>query len=93
LQSFSKMLLQRHWSNSDLSCLGYQGQNDTNRTNPICIASPKVAKSSKAVAPQSGAKQKFYCTVYCITLNSNCEAWIAFKNLKKILEDKVRSQN
>jgi hypothetical protein len=25
------------------------------------------------VAPQSGAKQIFYCTVYYITLNSNCE--------------------
>jgi hypothetical protein len=27
-----------------------------------------------AVAPQSGAKQIFYCTIYYITLNSNCEA-------------------
>jgi hypothetical protein len=44
------------------------------------------------VAPQSGAKQKFYCTVYCITLNSNCEARRASKISKKIVEDKVRSQ-
>jgi hypothetical protein len=44
------------------------------------------------VAPQSGAKQIFYCTVYYITLNSNCEAQSASKNLKKIVEDKVGSQ-
>ena len=37
-------------------------------------------------------KQKFYCTVYYITLNSNCEAQRASKNLKKIVEDRVRSQ-
>ena len=35
------------------------------------------------VPPQSGAKQFFYCTVYNITLNSNCEAQRASKNLKK----------
>jgi hypothetical protein len=40
----------------------------------------------------SGAKQKFYCTVYYITLNSNCKAQRASKNLKKIVEDRVRSQ-
>ena len=44
------------------------------------------------MAPQSGAKQIFYCTVYYITLNSNCEAQRASKNLKKITEDRVRSQ-
>jgi hypothetical protein len=44
------------------------------------------------VAPPSGAKQKFYCTVFYITLNSNCEAQRASKNLKKIAEDRVRSQ-
>jgi hypothetical protein len=44
------------------------------------------------VAPQSGAKQIFYCTVYYITLNSNYEAQRASKNLKKIVEDKVGSQ-
>jgi hypothetical protein len=45
------------------------------------------------VAPQSGAKQNFYCTVYYITLNSNGVAQRAFKNLKQIVEDRVRSQN
>jgi hypothetical protein len=44
------------------------------------------------VAPQSGATQIFYCTVYYITLNSNREAQRASKNLKKIVEDKVGSQ-
>jgi hypothetical protein len=43
------------------------------------------------VAPQSGAKQIFYCTVYYVTLNSNCEAQRASKNLKKIVGDRVRS--
>jgi hypothetical protein len=33
--------------------------------------------------PQSGAKEQFYFAVYYITLNSNCEAQRAFKNLKK----------
>jgi hypothetical protein len=37
-------------------------------------------------------KQNSYCTVYYITLNSNCEAQRASKNLKKILEDRVGSQ-
>jgi hypothetical protein len=32
--------------------------------------------------PQSGAKQIFYCTVYYITLNSNCKAQRASKNFK-----------
>jgi hypothetical protein len=27
-----------------------------------------------AVLPQSGAKEKFYCTIYYLTVNSNCEA-------------------
>jgi hypothetical protein len=44
------------------------------------------------VAPLSGAKQIFYGTVYYITLNSNCEARRASKNLKKIVVDKVGSQ-
>jgi hypothetical protein len=35
------------------------------------------------MVPLSGAKEKIYCTVYYITLNSNCEAQRAFKNLKK----------
>jgi hypothetical protein len=44
------------------------------------------------VVPQSGAKQIFYCSVYYITLNSNWEAQRASKNLKKSVEDRVRSQ-
>jgi hypothetical protein len=37
-------------------------------------------------------KQIFYSNVYYITLNSNCEAQRASKNLKKIVEDRVGSQ-
>jgi hypothetical protein len=44
-----------------------------------------VTSDCLAVAPQSGAKQNFYCTVYYTTLNSNCEAQRASKNLKKKL--------
>jgi hypothetical protein len=44
------------------------------------------------VVPQSGAKKMFYFTVYYITLNSSCEAQRASKNLKKMVEDGVRSQ-
>jgi hypothetical protein len=40
------------------------------------------------VPPQSGGKQKNYCSVYYITLNSNCEAQRVTKNLKKIVEDR-----
>jgi len=43
-----------------------------------------VTSHSLAVAPRSGAKPKFYCTVNYITLNSNCEAQRAPKILKKI---------
>jgi hypothetical protein len=39
------------------------------------------------VAPQSGAKQNFYCTVYSTTLLSKTS-----KNLKKIVEDRAGSQ-
>jgi hypothetical protein len=52
-----------------------------------------VAGHHLAVAPQSGEKDQFYGTVYCITLNSNCEAQGVFKNLKKYIEDRGRSQN
>jgi hypothetical protein len=45
------------------------------------------------VAPQSGAKQIFYCTVYYITLYSSCEAQRASKNLKKIVKDRVEVKN
>jgi hypothetical protein len=41
-----------------------------------------------AVVLQSGAKDQFYCTVYYVTLNSNCEAQGVSKNLKKIVEEK-----
>jgi hypothetical protein len=44
------------------------------------------------VALLSGEKEIFYCTVYYITLNSNCEAQRASKNLEKIVEDRFRSQ-
>jgi hypothetical protein len=40
-----------------------------------------------ATAPQSGAEQFFI-----VTLNSNCESQRASKNLKKIVDDRVRSQ-
>jgi hypothetical protein len=33
-----------------------------------------VGSHCLAMVPQSGSKQKNYCTVYYITLNSNCEA-------------------
>jgi hypothetical protein len=46
-----------------------------------------VTSHCLAAAPQSGAKAKFYCTVYYTTLDSNCEAQRASKNLKKIVEE------
>jgi hypothetical protein len=50
-----------------------------------------VASPHLAVVPQSGAKDQFYCTVYYITLNSNCEAqWVSKKG--KNVGDRVRSQ-
>jgi hypothetical protein len=52
-----------------------------------------VASHCLAVVPLSGAKENFYCTVYYITLNSNFEAQSISKNLKKIVEDRVGSQN
>jgi hypothetical protein len=39
------------------------------------------------VAPQSGAKEKKYYTVYYITINSDCEAQRASKNFEKNVED------
>jgi hypothetical protein len=51
-----------------------------------------VAGHCLTVVPLSGAKKNFYCTVYYITLKSNCEAQRASKNLKKIVEDRVRHQ-
>jgi hypothetical protein len=52
-----------------------------------------VACHHLAVAAQYGAKYQFYCTVYYITLNSNCKAQRVSKNLKKNVEDRVESQN
>ncbi len=43
--------------------------------------------------PKLGAKDQFYCNVYYITLNSNCEAPGVSKKLKKAVEDSVRIQN
>jgi hypothetical protein len=45
------------------------------------------------LVPQSSAKDQFYFTVYHTTLNSNCEAHTASKNLKINVEDRVKSQN
>jgi hypothetical protein len=45
------------------------------------------------VAPQSGAKQIFYYTVYYITLNSNCKAQRASKNLKILLKIELEAKN
>jgi hypothetical protein len=42
-----------------------------------------VASHHLAVVPQSGAKPFFYCPVHYTTLNSNCEAHRASKNVKK----------
>jgi hypothetical protein len=52
-----------------------------------------VASHCLAVAPQTGAKDQFYCSVYYITFNSNCGAQRASKNMKTIVADRVRSQN
>jgi len=43
-----------------------------------------VASHCLAVAPQSGANEKFSRSVYSISINSSCEAQRASKNLKKI---------
>jgi hypothetical protein len=42
-----------------------------------------VASHHLAVAPQSGAKDQFYCAVYSKTLNSNCEAQSHEKNCRR----------
>ncbi len=46
----------------------------------------KISKPTKL-----DCKQNFYCTVYNITSNSNCEAQ-RLKIWKKIVEDRVGSQ-
>jgi hypothetical protein len=43
--------------------------------------------------PQSGAKLIFYWTDYYITLNSNCEAQRASKNLKKMQKIELEAKN
>jgi hypothetical protein len=45
-----------------------------------------VTSQHFAMAPQSGAKDQFYCTVYYITFNQNCESQKYLKN-KKYVED------
>jgi hypothetical protein len=52
-----------------------------------------VASHPLGVVLQSGEKDQFYCSVYYITLYSNCEAEIVSKNVKKTAEDRVTSQN
>ncbi len=49
---------------------------------PACLVLVvyNVARNCLALVPKSGAKEIFYCTVYFITLNSNCEAQRASKN-------------
>ncbi len=42
-----------------------------------------IASLCLALVPQSGANNRFYCTVYYITLSSNCEARGVSKTLKK----------
>jgi len=44
------------------------------------------------VAPQSGAKQKFYYIVYNINLNSNCELREHLKMFLKIVEDRAKEK-
>ncbi len=55
-----------------------------------CVGKCFESKISKP--PKLDCKQNFYCTFYYVTLNSNCEAQRASKNLKKIVEDRVGSQ-
>jgi hypothetical protein len=46
-----------------------------------------VASLHLAAAPQSGAKDQFYCTDDYITFNINCEAQGLSKKLKKIAKE------
>jgi hypothetical protein len=52
-----------------------------------------VARHSLAVAPQSDAKPNFYCVVYYVTLNSNCEAQRASKDLKKNVKIELEAKS
>ncbi len=59
---------------------------DCSLAPPACLVlvDSYVASHCLAVTPQSSAKQIFYCTVYYMTLNSNCEVQRESKNLKKM---------
>ncbi len=48
-----------------------------------------VLKAKSPNLPNWTVNKKIFCTVYYITLNSNCEAQRASKNLKEIVEDRV----
>jgi hypothetical protein len=52
-----------------------------------------VSSHCLAAEPQSGAKQKFYFTVYYVNLNSNCEVQRASKNLKKMYKIELEAEN
>jgi hypothetical protein len=54
--------------------------------------SENVLKAKSPNLPKWTVNKIFICTVYYITLNSNCKAQRASKNLKKIVEDRVGSQ-
>ncbi len=54
--------------------------------------SENVLKAKSPNLPNWTVNKNFFCTVYYITLNSNCEAQRASKNFKKIVEDRVGSQ-
>jgi len=54
--------------------------------------SENVLKAKSPNLPNWTVNNFFNCTVYYITLNSNCEAQRASKNLKRIVEDRVGSQ-
>jgi hypothetical protein len=51
-----------------------------NSLSALFWLSINVDSDHLAVALQSGAKDPFYCTVYYITLNSNCEDPVVSKN-------------
>ncbi len=55
-----------------------------------CFSWVVVTSHHLAVASQSGAKDQFYCSLYYIILNWNCETQGVSK---KIVEDRVTSQN
>jgi hypothetical protein len=53
-----------------------------------------VTSQCLAVAPQTGAKQNFNCTIYYTTLNSNGKAQRASKKIKNVKDrDGIRNHN